>query len=112
VSVTIEEILGRFNGRQLDGKGLLIAEINGVIAAEEHAARLAGKPIKLQRVVGFDDRKAILSMIPETGAQERDGKMSHDTSHGQARLDKPQDADRAARPSDSPLAKFGRIWGN
>lgn len=110
--MTIEEILARFDNRMIDDKGLLIAEINGVITAEEHAACLSGEFLKLPRVIGFDDRKAVLSKLPETGSQPWDAKMDHDSVHGYARLQAPQDNERAARPSDSPLVKFERAWSS
>jgi hypothetical protein len=51
-------------------------------------------------------------MKPETGAQPRDGKHSQDAKTGKARLDVPQDVERAARESDHPVKdKFARVWG-
>lgn len=49
-------------------------------------------------------------MKPETGSQPQDGKMSHDSAHGFARLVTPQNSKRA-RTSDDPVkVKFARVW--
>jgi hypothetical protein len=50
-------------------------------------------------------------MKPETGVQPRDGKMTHDSAHGEARLATPQDADRAAKSEHPVKDKFARVWG-
>lgn len=104
---TAKDVLSTFEGRVIDGRGLLIAEMNGLLAT--HGLR--------ERVLRFDqtDRGArpVLNtdtFPPELGTQPWDAKHSRDNWSSRARLGTPQDAERAARPSDSPLEKFKLIW--
>jgi hypothetical protein len=50
-------------------------------------------------------------MKPETGVQPADGKMTHDSAHGEARLHVPQDEERASRVEHPVKDKFARVWG-
>lgn len=50
-------------------------------------------------------------MKPEAGVQPSDGKMTHDSAHGEARLATPQDEGRASRAEHPVNDKFARVWG-
>jgi hypothetical protein len=49
-------------------------------------------------------------MKPETGVQPADGKMTHDSAHGESRLHVPQDEERASRVEHPVKDKFARVW--
>ena len=49
-------------------------------------------------------------MRPENGVMPQDGTHVSSQDTGKARLQDPQDSERAGRASDSPAVKFRRVW--